>query len=415
MNKHSPKVILFLYNRLFDQVNQSNFWLYIKDYLINDRYAYKFHVVTYENSKLPLTTEQLELLNEWKDKGLKWTPLKWHQGTQLWKKLLDMTKGLFVVSGLRIKGYKHIVTLASVAGGFAYVYSKILRLKLFMYSFEPHSEYGVDNGMWTQSSRQYKITSYLEKKSAHFATVVASGTRFMEYRIKEEWKSNANFIKLPTVVDDQKFRYNEFDRKKIRKLLNISEGKQLLYYPGKFGNLYYSASQFACMFKWIREEDSGIHLLVVTPQDIQEVKKLFDEAGVNSTDYTITQCEYTDIQKFHSASDFAIISVPPGPSKKFISNIKVGEYLCAGLPFLITHGVSEDYIYANEKQVGVVVKDFTKDEVKKAYPKIKTFLDTDKKKLRQHCREVGTEYRGFKKLNDSFKKAMQILTDNYHE
>ena len=169
-----------------------------------------------------------------------------------------MTKGLFVVSGLRIKGYKHIVTLASVAGGFAYVYSKILRLKLFMYSFEPHSEYGVDNGMWTQSSRQYKITSYLEKKSAHFATVVASGTRFMEYRIKEEWKSNANFIKLPTVVDDQKFRYNEFDRKKIRKLLNISEGKQLLYYPGKFGNLYYSASQFACMFKWIREEDSGI-------------------------------------------------------------------------------------------------------------------------------------------------------------
>ena len=28
-----PKVIVFLYNRLFDPLIQSNFWLYIKDYL----------------------------------------------------------------------------------------------------------------------------------------------------------------------------------------------------------------------------------------------------------------------------------------------------------------------------------------------------------------------------------------------
>ena len=81
-------------------------------------------------------------------------------------------------------------------------------------------------------------------------------------------------------------------------------------------------------------------------------KPCLTELDVNPEDYTITHSDYENIHKYASASDFAIISVPPGPSKKFISNIKVGEYLCAGMPFLITRGVSEDYIYAQEKEVG---------------------------------------------------------------
>ena len=60
--------------------------------------------------------------------------------------------------------------------------SVVLRLRLFMYSFEPHSEYGLDNKMWTKDSTQYKITHYLEEKAAKFATVIASGTRFMQER-----------------------------------------------------------------------------------------------------------------------------------------------------------------------------------------------------------------------------------------
>jgi len=56
---------------------------------------------------------------------------------------------------------------------------------------------------------------------------------------------------------------------------------------------------------------------------------------VDPKDYTLRHSDYENIHKYHFASDFAIISVPQGPSKKFISNIKVGEYLTAGLPFLI--------------------------------------------------------------------------------
>lgn len=406
--QEKQKIIIFLYNRLFDQVNQSNFWLYFKDYLADENNPYQFHVISYEDSRFPLTEDQKALLAQWQQQGLEWTPLKWHQGKELSKKFLDLLSGFFTVAKLRIQGYRYIVTLASIAGSYGYVYGKVLGLRLFMYSFEPHSEYGLDNGFWTKESKQYKITNFLERKSAEFATVIASGTKFMQERLEKEWKTKETFVKLPTVANDKKFVFNAQDRREIRQKLGISEDTWLLYYPGKFGNLYYK-EEFAWMYKWLKEEEPKFHLLIVTPQSDEEVNALFDAAGVSRKDYTIMHSDYENIHKYHSAADFAIISVPPGPSKRFISNIKVGEYLCSGLPFLITRGISEDYIYAEEKDVGVVVDDFTKDEIKKAVPKIREYLEQDRDKLRKHCREVGLEYRGFEGLNKKFKEAITLL------
>lgn len=409
MQQDKPKIILFLYNRLFDQVNQSNFWLYIRDYLENENNPYQFHVISYEDDLYPLTIEQQNLLEQWQQYGLEWTPLKWHQGKELHKKFIDLLNGFLIVAKLRIKGYKYIATLASIAGTYAYTYSVVLRLRLFMYSFEPHSEYGVDNNMWTKESKQYKITHYLEEKAAKFATVIASGTKFMQERLNTEWETKAKFIKLPTAANEKKFIYNAKDRQEIRDKLNISDDTWLLYYPGKFGDLYYK-EEFAWMYKWLKEEEPKFHLLIVTPHTDEEVKRLFDSAKVLPKDYTITHSDYMNIHKYNSASDFAIISVPPGPSKKFTSSIKVGEYLCSGLPFLVTRGVSEDYIYAEEKSVGVVVDDFTKEEIKKALPKIREYLQKDKEILRRHCREIGLDYRGFSNLNKRFKLAMSYVT-----
>jgi len=404
-----PKVIIFLYNRLFDPLIQSNFWLYIKDYVENDNNPYQFHLVTYENPDFPLTEEQEVLIRQWRSMGLEWSSLTWHQGQELKNKFYDLFSGLRLISKLRFKGYNHIVTLGSVAGTYAYIYSLILRLRLFLYQFEPHSEYALDNKMWSERSIQYKISHFLEKKAAKFAKVVASGTIFMQQRVKDEWRSKTHFIKLPTVANDKKFIFNEEDRGEIRERLKIDKEKWVLYYPGKFGDLYYY-EEFAWMYKWLKDEELRLHLLIVTPNTDEEVRALFDKAGVSPDDYTIAHSDYDNIHKYASASDFAIISVPPGPSKKFISNIKVAEYLFAGLPFLITRGVSEDYIYAEKRDVGVVVDDFVEFDIKKAWPEIKGYLTRDSKDLRQHCRDVGLEYRGFNNLNKKFKSALMMLT-----
>src|SRR5574338_239943 len=217
------KIIVFLYNRLFDPVVQSNFWLFIASTLKDKESNYQFHVISFENEKIPLTDDQKLKVQEWQKQGLKWTHLKWHAGTEAKNKLADLIQGFKTVMRLRWKEYKYIMGFASVSGAMAYLYSKILGLKLYIHSYEPHSEYAVDNKMWNKDGIQFKVLNRLEKKAAYHATVLVSATRFMEQRLKEEWKVKAAFVRIPSVVDDRKFVFNEKDRVETRYRLGIPE------------------------------------------------------------------------------------------------------------------------------------------------------------------------------------------------
>ena len=403
------KVAIFLYNRLFDPLIQGNVWLYIKDLLAEADSGVQLHVITFEDPRLPLTEKERRQVAEWRAQGLEWTALDWHQGIGMKQKLTDMLTGFRTVAGLRMNGYSHIATYGSVAGTFAYLYAAPLRLKLFLYSYEPHSEYAVDNGMWPVDSLQTRISRVLERRAARFATVVASGTRFMRERVKDVWGSPAAFVKIPSVANDRKFIFDPKLRQAVRAELGLQQGQPTLFYPGKFEGLYYG-DETAFMFRWLREEEPRLHFLIVTPHDDQEVHERFARAGVPRDTYSIRHSDYASIHRYFFAADFGIIAVPPGQSKKFISNIKVGEYLSAGLPYLITRGVSEDYLFAEDNDVGVVVDDFTEADIKAAWPKIRDYLQRDPEALRAHCREKGLGYRGFDTLNPRFREAIGILT-----
>jgi hypothetical protein len=401
-------IVVFLYNRLFDPLIQGNFWLYIRDLLDNPMPGVQLHVVTYEDARHPLTDGQRATLSEWQAQGLRWTPLSWHPGTALRSKIADLWAGFRAVFALRRAGAKYIVTLGSVAGTFAYLYARALGMRLFLYQFEPHSEYARDNGMWPAKSLQFRISQVLERRAARFAAVVASGTRFMEERIKSDWHSPTRFVHIPTVANDRKFQFDAALRAETRRELGFDESVPVLFYPGKFGGLYYG-DETAWMFRWLWELEPRLRFLIVTPHDDAEVTAMFDRAGVPATAYVIRHSDYPGIHRYFFAADFAVIAVPPGPSKKFISNIKVGEYLCAGLPYLITHGVSEDYRFAGERGVGVVVRDFDRPDIQAAWPRIREFLDMPAAERRAHCRAAGLDYRGFDTLNPRFRFAIQAL------
>jgi hypothetical protein len=405
----TPKnVVIFLYNRLFDPLIQGNFWLYVKDYLDHPDPSIRFHVVTFEDRRYPLTESQSLLVKGWEQQGLVWTPLQWHPGTGMRNKLMDVWAGFLAVLRLRTSGYRHVVTLGSVAGSYAYLYARLLGMRLFLYQFEPHSEYAIDNGMWSDKSLMYRIAHSLERRAAQFASVIASGTRFMQQRLENEWRVKGRFFKIATVANDRKFKFDPNDRDAMRTTLGLRDDQWVLFYPGKFGSLYYT-DETAWMYRWLRELEPRLHFLIVTPHADDEIRGIFDRAGVDRASYTICHSDYADIHAYFFAADFAIIAVPPGPSKRFISNIKVGEYLCAGLPFLITRGVSEDYLVAEEQDVGVVVDDFCETDVKAAWPAIKRYLEMDPEVRRDHCREVGLAYRGFDGLNQEFKAAIDSL------
>lgn len=402
-------VAIYLYNRLFDPLIQSNFWLYIKDYLNDPSSTVRFHLITYEDPNYPLTAEQQALVNGWQAQGLDWTALTWHPGMSLKQKFADLFNGLRLLARLRLKGIKHVVTLGSVAGTFGYVCARALFMKLFLYQFEPHSELSRDAGAWRADSLQFKLSYWLERRATEFATVIASGTRFMRERLKDQWGVKGRFIQIPTVANDRKFTFDAKVRADVRAELGLGEADKVLFYSGKFGGLYYGV-ETAQLFRWLLDMDPSLRMLIVTPHTDDEVHELFDQAAVPRDRYFVRHSSYDDIHRYYFAGDIGLITIPPGPSQFFRSSIKVGEYLCSGMPFITPWGVSEDYLYATEKNVGVVVQEFSESEVKSAWPRIKQYLDMDPDTLRAHCRTVGVDYRGFDALNPRFKAAIEHLT-----
>jgi hypothetical protein len=277
-----------------------------------------------------------------------------------------------------------------------------------LYQYEPHSEYAVDNGIWLKDSKQFKMLHFLEKRSALYATVISTGTDRMIKRL-HDWNAEAAVFKIPSVADDKKFVFSSEARNKIRLDLSIPEQSKVIVYPGKFGELYY-AEELIGVFDVIRLSIPNTFFLVITGMDKELIRGWFSQKGMPVDCYRIVTANYTEMPDYLSAADLGIVSVRPGKSSIFRSNIKTGEYLCTGLPYLVCKDVSEDDRYALRDQVGVVVDDFSPDEIARVIPEIRSFLELPLEIRIEKCRKSGLEYRGYTQLKNTFKLAIEKLT-----
>ncbi len=400
------KAVAYIYNSFKDPLFQSNMYLYLLDAAKELDYA--FVLITYEQPDHTISDDEKEKLkNELNEKNIKWIPLKWHSGKfKLFKKIWDVLCGLFVILKYRARGYNRIVSLGTVSGSFAYIYSKMFGLKHYLYQYEPHSEFLKDVGVWRSNSISFRLLNLLEKKSGLNTEVIATGTKYMLERLSK-MNSQASTFRIPSCVDDSLFEFSEKDRSGIRKNLGIIDRKVLVY-AGKFGGIYYDKEVFN-LCATIHRKDTSFYFMILSGNDHDEIKNEFLKRGLTENDFYVSQVSHNQMFKYLSASDIGLVSVPPLPSQKFRSPIKVGEYLCCGLPYIVCKGISEDDVYATKYKVGIVLDDFEKASVDSKFVEILKILSEDKVSLRNRCRKVGLDYRGFENLRSVSLSAFRDL------
>lgn len=403
------KLVFYLYNRLNDPLIQSNIFLYIMSVASKSPRDYQIVIITFEDKQFEISTEEMiKFSNMFKEYNIQWISLRWTKGDQLHRKMLDLIKSFFVILYLRWKGYKHFVTLGTIAGSFMYMISRIIPLNYYLYQYEPHSEYALDNNIWSPHSRQYKFLNYFEKKSAFSAKIISSGTDFMRNRLME-WKVKAKFFKIASVVNDKKFSYSAEERVKFRNKLGIPLDRKVILYPGKLGDLYCSPDQLLKVLSSLADTVSSSFFVIITPsfselkQELVEFPQLIDKI------LFMPPVDHSEMPGYLSMADLGIIAVLPGPSKKFVSNIKVGEYLCSGLPYLICKGISEDDLVAETYRVGVVLNSFNGESVIKQQAELQELLSVEKEEMASRCRQVGLSYRGFDIHFKEFTRALECF------
>jgi hypothetical protein len=395
--------LVFIYNSFNDPLFKGNLYQHLLNESKHKRF--KFIILSFEQKEYQLTNdEQDQLKKELLALNMYWYPLKWHSGRFIiFKKLFDGLNALLLVLKLHFKFKpKVIISLGTIAGSFSYILKKIFSYKHFAYQHEPHSEFMLDFGIWKKSSISYRLLNYFERKTAKSAEIISTGTDFMVNRLKKEG-IKGEVYKLPSCANDKIFIIDQIKRLEIRNRLGLSEDHNVFIYVGKFGGIYYKEEIFEVIGE-LNRLINDFFIIILSPNEHSWIEGMLENENV--TQHYVTKVPYGKVYEYLNASDMGISAIPGHPSQKYRSPIKVGEYLLCGLPYITNEGVSEDDIIAKKFNTGVVLNEFSRNQVKDHHQVIQFQL---KSKTKNQLRELGIEYRGLSVYSLEVSKIFDLL------
>ncbi|HSK71603.1 MAG TPA: glycosyltransferase, partial [Pyrinomonadaceae bacterium] len=180
---------------------------------------------------------------------------------------------------------------------------------------------------------------------------------------------------------------NELDRETIRRELNLN-GKKVYIYIGSFGG-WYLTDEMARFLAHTHRRDSNAFTIVLTQRQVEKVKDMLGQAGLNERDFLVKSVSPAEIPKYLKAADAALSFIKPTYSKQASSPTKIAEYLAGGLPIISNAGVGDLDQLIEGEGVGVIIKGFSEKDFESALKRIDDLLMNEN--LRQHNRRVAGE------------------------
>lgn len=396
--------IIYIYNSFNDPLFQNLMYRYLDTLTSKNHLCY---LITFEQPEFALTEEEYKLKKiELKKRGIVWKPATHSTGKfLLLKKLKDLVSVFFTILNWRLKGTKNIIAFANVSASHSVIYSTIMGLRLFVYSYEPHAEFQVELGLWKPNSLKFKLLNYFEQLAAKKAHLIFTGTKYGVELVKSISPKTAVF-RLPTSVDENEFQYRRIESENWKKEHQIQENKIVLYL-GKFGDLYYEPKVLIKLYEALIQIDPSYFFIIITSYDLQKIKALINDSKtlVESHFYLDQRISYDQVKVMMSVADIGMSIVPPMENQKYRSPTKVAEYLLCGLPFITCQGVSEDDILGEKFDVGLGVKDITPDTAHLIDEKTNLWIK-EADKVRTRCREAGISYRGKSNVDKAFEELL---------
>ncbi|MBI1266077.1 MAG: glycosyltransferase [Cryomorphaceae bacterium] len=405
LQKESKQFLALIYNSLRDPLFQNLVYSYL-DKQLEEHPNYRLNLVTFEQDKYAFTPEEQQRHKiHLTSKRIYWRPVKYHSGNfKLIKKVLDLTNAFLTATKIILRKRQNlVVSFANTSAVISHFVAQFFRTPLLIYSYEPHSDFLKEFGIWSTNSITYQIMHRLEWRVGRKAAYVLTGTRHMVEALKG--KTKGLVFRAPSSADDRVFYFDNLARQEIREKYNL-KNRKVIVYVGKFGGIYYR-SEIIGFFAALRALDPAYFLFIVSPQDHQELTTMCGEGGLNTEDYCITEtASQAEIRGFNSAADIGLTAVPPYPSQRFRSPVKVGEYLMCGLPYITMRGVSEDDEVAEKNNVGIVLSALDAAQADEAHDKMRELFQEDTHALRKRCRDVGIEYRGKHHVDQLFDRLL---------
>lgn len=215
--------------------------------------------------------------------------------------------------------------------------------------------------------------------------IIVVSNNFKTFLIKYYKLKSKKIFVFPTGVDTDEIFFDEEIRVKHRKKLNL-EDRFVWIYAGNtlpWQNLDKLVSLF--MKSWSKDKDNFLVLLLRNKKDQNFFKKLLLEAGVNESNFLITEASRDQMNNYLNLADLGLIYRENHLLNKFALPGKCGEYLMTGLSVLTSPYVGD---YGKDIQKvgnGIIISDLDSEEVllKKIikFKKSNIWKDLDNRKM----------------------------------
>jgi glycosyltransferase involved in cell wall biosynthesis len=319
--------------------------------------GHELHLLTFETRRQS-RAERVAIRARFADRGVQWHRLRYHKRPSLLATIIDVLTGIAV--GTYLVRRHHLQVLHArvhVPAAIALAIRRLTRAEILFDIRGLMAEEYVDAGTWREGSLPFRLTKWVERHTlavAEGAVILTERGRHLVFGDPgTTTDSGAPVRVIPSCADVEAIVAAADRRAELRERFGFGDAP-VLAYVGKFST-WYMAAEMASFAAALHRHDERWRLLVVTQSPHQLILDELAAVGMPSEAVTVTTCTPDEVGAHLHAADAAMSFILASPSKVASSPTKVGEYLAAGLPIVVSAGVGDVDDLVRRHGVGVVL------------------------------------------------------------
>jgi len=371
------KVLYISYDGISDPLGKAQVLPYIKKLAKKD---IKIFLLSFE--------KEISKKTEFNSFNINWISVRYHKGSILIK-LLDMMTGIWLaIWTVRKEKIKIIHCRGYFSAFMAFCLKFIFPVS---YIFDMRGlwvDERVDGGSLKKESFKYYVAKWVEKRLLTSAAKIVVLAHAMKYKLEKLpylKEKIASIVVIPTCVDLELF-YPDRSAKEVR---SEFKGKFIVSYFGSIGT-FYNFSAILDFYKILSNSIKNAYLLVMSNSSLAFTRQVILDKGISSDRFYLNSVSYEDVPKWLKLSDVSLIFYNRKYSGEGCCPTKLGESLACGVPVVINDGIGDCNFIIKEKNIGVVIKDFTEASYVKDIDNLSQLLK-NRENLSKRCRNAAEE------------------------
>jgi len=344
-------------------------------------------LVTFEKpDDVARTDEMAQVRRSLEECGAEWIPLGYHKRPKVPATAFDILNGFVCGIKARLKFKPDIIHARTFIGGLiGLALTSVTGAKLIYHNEGFYPDEQVDAGVWQKDSTLHRVARSFERKL--YAS--AKGIIAMSYRgrsviagMNKVKENETPIIVVPSCVDLERFRSEPFGRTVLQDEIN-------LVYAGSVGGRYMLDRIGKFMAVAIKEQQRT-RLNILTRAGRDDVEEMLAGSGLTEKDWSLDSVPYSQMPEQLARNHAGLLFLAQGLSEHGCSPTKIGEYWAMGLPVVTTPNVSDTDTIILRDRVGVIVRNHTDDEYRRAFRELLELLrDAD---LPARCRRAAESH-----------------------